>query len=124
MDKMGSYDDGVHSNRGIPARQVMSVEMNNSPREGAPIEITTLVAKTVHWLDHLYKNGHYSFKGVHVENGMKKEYWSYQQWYRRIKTSFDMCYYKENGIFYKDCYNETEIPTDSQLRPNYVSILL
>lgn len=98
--------------------------LSDSPREGAPIEITALVTKTVYWLNHLYKNGHYSYKGVYVKNGKKKEFWSYQQWYRRIKTAFDMCYYKEDGTFYKDCYNEAEIPGDNQIRPNYVLILL
>ena len=56
MDKMGeSVKAGT---KGVPG----------TPRDGAPIEITGLLASTLRWLDRLSLKGLFPFKGVRVKS--------------------------------------------------------
>lgn len=114
-------------------QRMKDVAMIIRPRVGAPIEMTALVAKTVSWLHSLYEKGLFSYRGIEVLGSPnfhdvtthpKKEFWSYQQWYRRIKTSFEMNYFiaeSPYGWYYKDCSNVHDKPADTQLRPNFVN---
>lgn len=55
MDKMGeSVKAGT---KGVPG----------TPRDGAPVEITGLLASTLRWLDQLSQKGQFPFKGVNAK---------------------------------------------------------
>ena len=58
MDKMGSYNDGSHSNKGIPA----------TPRDGADVEIVGLEAYALQWLAELCTSGEWKQQGILVEH--------------------------------------------------------
>ena len=84
-----------------------------------------MVAKTVNWLYQLHSKGLFAYGGVEVHRPSKKEFWSYQQWYRRIKTSFEMIYFvKESkyGWYYKDTTEASNQDVEYQFRPNFVIV--
>lgn len=56
MDKMGESEKA--GTKGIPG----------TPRDGAPVEITGLVASTLIWLDELRKAGKFPFEGVEANS--------------------------------------------------------
>ncbi|KAJ3567348.1 hypothetical protein NP233_g6419 [Leucocoprinus birnbaumii] len=81
MDKMGeSIKAGT---KGVPG----------TPRDGAPIEITGLLASTLRWLDRLCVEGHFPFRGVQVKiNGVDQQV-TYGEWAQLIRENFERCYY-------------------------------
>ena len=114
MDKMGSYDDGMHSNQGIPA----------TPRDGADIEIVGLEAYFLQWLVLLCDQGYWKEQGILVNNENTQVFWSYHKWYELIKSSFERAFFipatGSHGPYYCDCVNKEMRVQDRQLRPNYV----
>ncbi|KXN86634.1 Glycogen debranching enzyme [Leucoagaricus sp. SymC.cos] len=77
MDKMGeSVKAGT---KGVPG----------TPRDGAPVEITGLLASTLRWLDGLSASGLFPFKGVRVT----KRIVTYGEWAHLIRENFEKCYY-------------------------------
>lgn len=81
MDKMGeSVKAGT---KGVPG----------TPRDGAPVEITGLLASTLRWLDILSGKDKFPFKGVNVKVDGKDRLITYGQWAGLIKRNFERCYY-------------------------------
>ncbi|EJU03556.1 glycoside hydrolase family 13 protein [Dacryopinax primogenitus] len=126
MDKMGeSYKAG---NKGVPG----------TPRDGAPVEITGLLASALRWLDDLSSKGQFPFKGVQAEINGKRRLVTYKEWHSLLKESFEYNYYvpvdpkddvkyncqtsivNRRGI-YKDVYGSGPGRewSDYQFRPNY-----
>lgn len=121
MDKMGESDKA--SSRGIPG----------TPRDGAPIEITGLLASSLAWVADLHKQGLYQFEGVNTDAG---QFVSFQDWASKLHENFERCYYvpleasedssydvnssvvNRRGI-YKDLYRSGKEYEDYQLRPNF-----
>lgn len=104
-------------------QRMIDISILNRPRVGAAIEITALVASTIHWLDELNKKGKYHYSGIQVKKNNTMEFWNYHDWFKKLSSCFESCYYinhADNGEYYKDCYNEEEQLADLQLRPNYV----
>ncbi|KZT59916.1 glycoside hydrolase family 133 protein [Calocera cornea HHB12733] len=126
MDKMGeSYKAG---NKGHPG----------TPRDGAPVEITGLLASTLRWLDQLSSKKAFPYKGVEAEIDGKRRLVTYKEWHSLLMESFEYNYYvpldpKEDvkyncktalvnrrGI-YKDVHGSGPGRewSDYQLRPNF-----
>ncbi|KAL8851746.1 MAG: hypothetical protein Q9221_003356 [Calogaya cf. arnoldii] len=121
MDKMGESDRA--GSRGVPG----------TPRDGAPVEITGLLASTLTWVAELYENGQYQFDGVTTEDG---DSITFKAWASRLQDNFERCYYvpqdpsqdssydvnstivNRRGI-YKDLYRSGKEYEDYQLRPNF-----
>ncbi|KAI4270773.1 MAG: hypothetical protein LQ337_006472 [Flavoplaca oasis] len=121
MDKMGESDRA--GSRGVPG----------TPRDGAPIEITGLLASTLTWLAELHEQGQYQFQGVTIEDG---DPITFKAWASKLQDSFERCYYvpqdpSQDGSYdvnsaivnrrgiYKDLYRSGKEYEDYQLRPNF-----
>ncbi|KAL8848131.1 MAG: hypothetical protein Q9198_011205, partial [Flavoplaca austrocitrina] len=121
MDKMGESDRA--GSRGVPG----------TPRDGAPIEITGLLASTLTWLAELHEQGQYRFQGVTIEDG---DSITFKAWASKVQDNFERCYYvprnpTEDGSYdvnsaivnrrgiYKDLYRSGKEYEDYQLRPNF-----
>ncbi|KAL8820229.1 MAG: hypothetical protein Q9223_001521 [Gallowayella weberi] len=121
MDKMGESDRA--GSRGVPG----------TPRDGAPIEITGLLASTLAWVAELLEQGRYRFEGVKTESG---EEMTFKAWASKLQDSFERCYYippdpSDDGSYkvntaivnrrgiYKDLYRSGKEYEDYQLRPNF-----
>ncbi|KAL8857696.1 MAG: hypothetical protein Q9178_005731 [Gyalolechia marmorata] len=121
MDKMGESDRA--GSRGVPG----------TPRDGAPVEITGLLASTLTWVAELYDQGQYRFEGVMTENG---DPITFKAWASKLQDNFERCYYvpkdpSEDGSYdinsaivnrrgiYKDLYQSGKEYEDYQLRPNF-----
>ena len=121
MDKMGSSEKA--SNRGVPA----------TPRDGAAIEITGLLASALRWLDEEHRAGRFKPDGVKVTALKKTVSWG--EWHSLIVANFESWYYipqnKENDekffieknhvqirAIYKDTIGSTSEFGDYQFRPN------
>lgn len=122
MDKMGeSVKAGT---MGVPS----------TPRDGAPVEITGLLASTLRWIVSLNKNSPELFPNTSVvlADGTSLEY---SVWYNKICQHFEKNYYvpndpSEDGAYqvdpklvnrrgiYKDVLGATQPFSDYQLRPN------
>ena len=122
MDKMGSYDDGIHSNRGHPATYGFIVSLNCRPRDGSAVELVALQFSTLSWLQTLHEQGHYRYDGIEVIVEKKREKWTFKEWCRKIQEAFEPSFFLKTpqDVYYKDTYHPEEIPSDSELRPNYV----
>lgn len=126
QDKMG--ESTLAGNKGVPA----------TPRDGAAVEITGLLKSCLRWINQTRKQKHYSFpEGVYTNEGI---YMPFVEWERRIKASFERCYYvpldsaddddydldvsiiHRRGI-YKDLYRSGKPYEDYQLRPNFALAL-
>nr|AOE43285.1 glycogen debranching enzyme/amylo-alpha-1,6-glucosidase [Synstelium polycarpum] len=119
MDKMG--ESMRANNYGDPA----------TPRDGAPIEITSMVYATARWLASINASGAYKHTGVTLADGAAL---SYKDWAERIKTNFERLYYIPpssedrqytiNSSFvrrryvYKDTVGSKNTYSDYQFRPN------
>ncbi|KAI4183058.1 MAG: hypothetical protein LQ346_006413 [Caloplaca aetnensis] len=121
MDKMGESDKA--GSKGVPG----------TPRDGAPVEITGLLASTLTWLAELHEQGVYRFGGVTTDAG---KFISFQAWASTLQENFERCYYvpldasedssydikssivNRRGI-YKDLYRAGKEYEDYQLRPNF-----
>ncbi|KDQ61755.1 glycoside hydrolase family 13 protein [Jaapia argillacea MUCL 33604] len=126
MDKMGESNRA--GTKGVPG----------TPRDGAPVEITGLLASTLRWLDELSKKGKFPFKGVDATIDSKKRLVTYKEWADLVRASFEECYYvplneiddakynvnpkliNRRGI-YKDVYRSGPGRewSDYQFRPNF-----
>ncbi|KAL8727099.1 MAG: hypothetical protein Q9166_006286 [cf. Caloplaca sp. 2 TL-2023] len=121
MDKMGESDRA--GSRGVPG----------TPRDGAPVEITGLLASTLTWVAELHEQGQYQFDGVRHENG---DHITFKAWASKLQENFERCYYipqnrSEDGLYdvnssivnrrgiYKDLYRSGKEYEDYQLRPNF-----
>ena len=122
MDKMGSYDDGTHSNRGHPATYAFIVSFKCRPRDGSAVELVALQFSILSWLQTLHEQGLYHYDGIKVTVEKKREKWTFKEWCRKIQEAFEPSFFLETNqdVYYKDTYHSEEIPADSQLRPNYV----
>ena len=90
-------------------QRMIDISILNRPRVGAAIEITALVASTIHWLDELNKKGKYHYSGIQVKKNNTMEFWNYHDWFKKLSSCFESCYYinhADYGEYYKDCYNE------------------
>lgn len=121
MDKMGESTKA--GSKGVPG----------TPRDGAPVEITGLLASTLRWVSELHQQGLYRYEGVKTKSG---EFVSFKAWASKLQDSFERCYYVPNdpkddntynvnssivnrrGI-YKDLYRSGKEYEDYQLRPNF-----
>ncbi|KAI4166642.1 MAG: hypothetical protein LQ343_007878 [Gyalolechia ehrenbergii] len=121
MDKMG--ESVKAGSKGVPG----------TPRDGAPVEITGLLASTLLWVSGLHEKGAYRYEGVRTEAG---DFVSFKAWASRLQESFERCYYvpkdprddssydvnspivNRRGI-YKDLYKSGKEYEDYQLRPNF-----
>ncbi|CAK5273967.1 unnamed protein product [Mycena citricolor] len=126
MDKMG--ESARAGTKGVPG----------TPRDGAPVEITGLLASTLRWVDELSRAGRFPFKGVQATIDGKERLVTYKEWAGLIQASFEKCYYvpvnaaddnqyhvdsklvNRRGI-YKDVYGSGlgREWSDYQLRPNF-----
>ncbi|KAL5531515.1 hypothetical protein ACEPAG_4392 [Sanghuangporus baumii] len=126
MDKMGESEKA--GTKGIPG----------TPRDGAPVEITGLVASTLKWLNGLSRSGAFPFKGVEAEISGERRLVTYKEWADLIRINFEAHYYvplaatddanyhvdprliNRRGI-YKDVFGSGEGRewSDYQLRCNY-----
>lgn len=121
MDKMGESDKA--GSRGVPG----------TPRDGAPVEITGLLASTLAWVADLHEQGLYQFGGVKASTG---KFVSFKEWALTLQENFERCYYipanaDEDGSYdvnsavvnrrgiYKDLYRSGKEYEDYQLRPNF-----
>ncbi|KAL8671009.1 MAG: hypothetical protein Q9168_004480 [Polycauliona sp. 1 TL-2023] len=121
MDKMGESDRA--GSRGVPG----------TPRDGAPVEITGLLASTLTWVAGLYDQGKYQYDGITTEGG---ESITFKAWASRLQDNFERCYYvpqdpSQDGSYdvnsaivnrrgiYKDLYRSGKEYEDYQLRPNF-----
>ena len=121
MDKMGESPKA--GSKGFPG----------TPRNGAPVEITGLLASTVAWVNELYGQGLYRYGNVTRENG---QHVTFKDWASLLQNNFERCYYvpvdaSDDGIFdvnssivnrrgiYKDLYRSGKEYEDYQLRPNF-----
>ncbi|KAL9030239.1 MAG: hypothetical protein Q9196_001617 [Gyalolechia fulgens] len=121
MDKMGESERA--GSKGVPG----------TPRDGAPIEITGLLASTLLWLSELHELGLYRYEGVKTESG---GFFSFRDWASRLQDCFERCYYipkdpSDDGSYdvnasivnrrgiYKDLYKSGKEYEDYQLRPNF-----
>ncbi|KAI5124195.1 hypothetical protein M0805_005046 [Coniferiporia weirii] len=81
MDKMGeSMKAGT---KGVPG----------TPRDGAPVEITGLVASTLRWLDELSQAGKFPFKGVEATVDGARRLVTYKEWADLIRANFENYYH-------------------------------
>ncbi|KAL8696331.1 MAG: hypothetical protein Q9224_002851 [Gallowayella concinna] len=121
MDKMGESDRA--GSRGVPG----------TPRDGAPVEITGLLASTLTWLADLHEQGQYQFGGVTTNSGDEI---TFKAWVTKLQDNFERCYYvppdpSDDGSYdvntamvnrrgiYKDLYRSGKEYEDYQLRPNF-----
>ncbi|KAI4130739.1 MAG: hypothetical protein LQ338_001575 [Usnochroma carphineum] len=121
MDKMGESDKA--GSRGVPG----------TPRDGAPVEMTGLLASTLAWVAELHDQGMYQFGGVQTDAG---KYVSFKEWASLLQENFERCYYipvdaGEDGSYdvnpsvinrrgiYKDVYRSGKEYEEYQLRPNF-----
>ncbi|KAL8698780.1 MAG: hypothetical protein Q9201_006385 [Fulgogasparrea decipioides] len=121
MDKMGESEKA--GSKGVPG----------TPRDGAPIEITGLLASTLAWVAELHEQGYYRKGGVTAESG---EHVTFRNWASKLQENFERCYYvpvdsSEDGSYdvnsavvnrrgiYKDLYRSGKEYEDYQLRPNF-----
>lgn len=121
MDKMGESETA--GSKGFPG----------TPRDGAPVEITGLLASTLSWVAELNEQGRYQFSGVTTGDG---EHVAFTGWASKLRDNFERCYYvpadpSEDGLFdvnsaivnrrgiYKDLYRSGKEYEDYQLRPNF-----
>ncbi|KAI4289061.1 MAG: hypothetical protein L6R35_001680 [Caloplaca aegaea] len=121
MDKMGESDKA--GSKGVPG----------TPRDGAPVEITGLLASTLAWVADLHDQGLYHFSGVTKDDG---QHISFKEWAALLHSSFERCYYvpvdaSQDGFYevnsnivnrrgiYKDLYRSGKEYEDYQLRPNF-----
>ena len=77
MDKLGTSQKA--GNKGIPA----------TSRDGAPIELTALLAKCLDFMIGLQEEGHSNFKGVKIKAGIL----TFKEWRNRIQDNFEAFYY-------------------------------
>lgn len=121
MDKMGESTKA--GSKGVPS----------TPRDGAPVEITGLLASTLRWVSELHQQGLYRCEGVKTKSGY---FVSFKAWASKLQDSFERCYYvptnpdddssydihssivNRRGI-YKDLYKSGKEYEDYQLRPNF-----
>lgn len=121
MDKMGESEKA--GSKGVPG----------TPRDGAPIEMTSLLYSTLIWVSQLHADGNYEWSGVKNANG---ENVSFEDWAQKIRQHFEVCYYvpidqeddaqydvdssiiHRRGI-YKDLYRSGKRYEDYQLRANF-----
>ena len=121
MDKMGESEKA--GSKGVPG----------TPRDGAPVECTGLLASTLAWVSELHEQGDYQYSGVTTANG---DFVSFKDWASRLQQNFERCYYvphdasddssfevntsivNRRGI-YKDLYRSGKEYEDYQLRPNF-----
>ncbi|KAL8836033.1 MAG: hypothetical protein Q9170_003078 [Blastenia crenularia] len=121
MDKMGESEKA--GSKGFPS----------TPRDGAPVEITGLLASTLSWVAELHEQGHFKYSGVKTDAG---DFVSFKDWAVRLHDHFERCYYvpttqsedssydvnssivNRRGI-YKDLYRSGKEYEDYQLRPNF-----
>lgn len=143
MDKMGSYDDSIHSNRGIPS--TYSNDQNHDdddrfltsrPRNGCNIEIIALQYSILQWLDKSFTHHQYPYEGVTLHDQVvDNAVWSFHEWAQRIESNFESSFLiKSNSnedVYYRDTFipkseqmNDKPHPVKTyqcdQLRPNYV----
>lgn len=104
MDKMG--ESQLAGNFGFPS----------TPRDGAAIEITSLLKSTLNWLSSLKSLG---FSGVKRFSG---EFVSYELWSELIKEAFEPEYFieSESSSYYRDFVGGFDPIASSQMRPNYI----
>ncbi|KAH8116274.1 glycoside hydrolase family 13 protein [Phellopilus nigrolimitatus] len=81
MDKMGESTKA--GTKGTPG----------TPRDGAPVEITGLLASTLIWLDELSRAGKFPFRGVQAEVEGRRQLVTYRAWAGLIKTNFETYYH-------------------------------
>ncbi|KAK8807354.1 hypothetical protein WA158_004113 [Blastocystis sp. Blastoise] len=126
MDKMGS---SWNTNKGEPA----------TSRDGAPIEVTCLLASALRWLVQMNKSGHFPYNGVEYSRDNTVIQLKYEDWLEKIYNHFNEYYYiptieeeqNNNGeIFvlnhnlvnnrgiYKDVYGSQKEYPDYQFRCN------
>lgn len=117
MDKMGSYDDGKHSNAGKPATCLFPSTLNNRPRDGSAIELVALQYSVLCWVDRLHGKGCYRWEGVYRKD---QSQWRFHDWASTIREHFESCFYLEEKRVYKDTYHESMDSEDLQIRPNFV----
>ncbi|KAJ5115314.1 hypothetical protein NUU61_001073 [Penicillium alfredii] len=121
QDKMGESEKA--GNKGVPG----------TPRDGAAIEITGLLYSALTWVTRLHESQVYPYEGVETGDGKTV---TFAEWARRIKESFERCYYvpsdssedshydvdskiiNRRGI-YKDVYKSGKPFEDYQLRGNF-----
>ncbi|KAL8777489.1 MAG: hypothetical protein Q9194_002526 [Teloschistes cf. exilis] len=121
MDKMGESDKA--GSKGVPG----------TPRDGAPVEITGLLASTLAWVSELHDEGQYGFDGVKTHSGERV---TFKDWASKLRENFERCYYipldaSDDGSYdvnssivnrrgiYKDLYRSGKEYEDYQLRPNF-----
>ena len=103
MDKMGESE--LAGNRGIPT----------TPRDGAAIEITSLLKYTLDWLTALQNLG---FSGVKIAAGNK--FIQFIEWSELIQESFESEYFIESRGYYQDTVGGSTPESCLQMRPNYL----
>jgi len=107
-----------------------------TPRDGAPIEITGLLASTLRWVCKMIKNqnNHFPYTYVTLNDGAQL---TYAEWYDLLVKNFEEYYYipkdsqddheymietklvNRRGI-YKDTFEGTHSFSNYQLRPNFM----
>lgn len=78
MDKMG--ESVKAGSKGVPG----------TPRDGAPIEITGLLASTLTWVSELHEEGGFHYSGVKTSTG---EFVLFRDWASKLRNTFERCYY-------------------------------
>lgn len=145
MDKMGSYDDGIHSNKGIPSTYSNYQNHHQDdrfltprPRNGCSIEIIALQHSILQWLARSFTHHQYPYEGVTLhDQSVDNAVWSFHDWARRIESNFESSFLvksSSNGdVYYKDTFipkskqmgdkpHSVKTYQCDQLRPNYVCI--
>ena len=111
MDKMGSSE--IAKNKGIPA----------TPRNGADIEIISLLYFSLIHLNNFYNNKKYPYNNVILPDG---KIITYIEWAEKIKNNFEKYFYidkKNVDCLHDNTYrdyisDDNDSRHESQLRPN------
>ena len=124
MDKMGSYEDETHSNRGIPARYIfltfgLLISFKNeisfvspflspfdkhekriipSPRDGSAVELVALQYSVLQWIHKRVLQHQFPFNGVDIQiDKNTKTFWSFGYWCELIESHFHTAFIRNSS---------------------------
>lgn len=110
MDKMG--ESSKAGNYGVPS----------TPRDGAPIELVSLLWQACTWLASFYdRKGYEEIKGVQLEEDDGRiVVWTYLEWANLIKDNFEKLFWLPCRKIYRDVVHSSNPDHEIQFRPNQI----